>query len=303
MKQRLTQTLRQPKNVAALLVALLGAAFFFRWQNDSIQVERFECVSAKIPAAFDGFVVVCVADLHEKEFGPNNERLFAKIRAATPDVIAISGDLLVDPPLNVEFARRFIADAAKIAPVYYVSGNHEAIAPTQTEYLPFLTALKEAGATVLDGEKVELKRDGESIIIAGVADPLLELKDDCRSTSEQIVAQKLQRILPNERFALLVSHRPELAELYAKHGVDLALTGHAHGGQIRLPFVGGLAAPNQGILPRYDGGAYRIGESTTIVSRGLGPSVFPTRLFNRPHLVVCELKTSPTTRPTQPAVN
>lgn len=290
MKQRFTQFFRQPKNVAALLVALLGAALFFRWQNDSIQVERFECVSAKIPAAFDGFVVVCVADLHEKEFGPNNARLFAKIRAANPDVIAISGDLLIDPPLNVEFARQFIADAAKIASVYYVSGNHEAIAPTQTDYLPFLTALKEAGATVLDGEKVELKRGDESIIIAGVADPLLEYKTDKRLSFKRLVDRKLSRFPPDERFMLLVSHRPELAELYAKHGVDLALTGHAHGGQIRFPFVGGLFAPNQGFFPRYDGGAYKIGESTTIVSRGLGPSVFPTRLFNRPHLVVCELK-------------
>ena len=299
MKQQVIRFGSQPKNVAALLVALLGVASFFRWQNDSIQVERFECVSAKIPRAFDGFVVVCVADLHEKEFGPDNERLFTKIRAANPDVIAISGDLLIDPPLNVEFARRFVADASKIAPVYYVSGNHEAIAPTQTEYFPFLTTLQEAGATVLDGEKVELQRDGESIIIAGVADPLLELKADESWTSEKVVAEKLRRVSPNKRFTLLISHRPELAELYAKHGVDLALTGHAHGGQIRLPFVGGLAAPNQGILPRYDGGAYRIGESTTIVSRGLGPSVFPTRLFNRPHLVVCELKT----QPAQPLVN
>ncbi|MBQ2790109.1 MAG: metallophosphoesterase [Thermoguttaceae bacterium] len=300
MKQRIIPFFRRPKNLAALLVALLGAAFFFRWQNDSIQVERFEYVSAKVPAAFDGFVVVCVADLHEKEFGPNNARLFAAIRAANPDVIAISGDLIVNPPLNVEFARRFVADAAKIAPVYYVSGNHEAIAPTQTEYLPFVKALEEAGAFALDGEKVELKRDAASIVIAGVADPLLELKADRRLTSEQVVAEKLRRALPDERFCLLISHRPELAELYAKHGVDLALTGHAHGGQIRLPFVGGLVAPNQGILPRYDAGAYRIGESTTIVSRGLGPSIFPTRLFNRPHLVVCELKTN---NPTQTVVN
>ena len=296
MKQRFAQFFRRPKNVAALLVALLGAAFFFRWQNDSLQVERFECVSAKIPANFDGFVVVCVADLHEKEFGPNNARLFAAIRAANPDVIAISGDLLVDPPLNVEFARRFIADATKIAPVYYVSGNHEAAAPTQTEYFPFLNALEEAGATVLDGEKIELKRGATSIVIAGVADPLLERNPDYCLTSQAIVAPKLRRVLPDERFALLISHRPELAELYAEYGVDLALTGHAHGGQIRLPFVGGLFAPNQGFFPRYDGGAYRIGESTTIVSRGLGPSVFPTRLFNRPHLVVCELK-SPTRSP------
>lgn len=290
MKQRFIHFFRRPKNIAALLVALLGAALFFRWQNDSIQVERFECVSAKIPTAFDGFVVVCVADLHEKEFGPNNKRLFDAIRAATPDVIAISGDLLVNPPLNVDFARCFVADASKIAPVYYVSGNHEAIAPTQTEYLPFVKALKEAGATVLDGEKVEWQRGDASIVVAGVADPLLELKADQRSTSERIIAEKLRRAPPDERFYLLVSHRPELAELYAKHGVDLALTGHAHGGQIRLPFLGGLVAPNQGILPRYDAGAYRIGDSTTIVSRGLGPSIFPTRLFNRPHLVVCELK-------------
>ncbi|MBQ2789365.1 MAG: metallophosphoesterase [Thermoguttaceae bacterium] len=292
MKQRLIRFFRRPRNAAAFLLALLGAAFFFRWQNDSIQVERFEYVSEKIPAEFDGFVVVCVADLHEKEFGPNNARLFAEIRAATPDVIAISGDLLVNPPLNVEFARRFVADTAKIAPVYYVSGNHEAIAPTQAEYLPFLSALEKAGATVLDGAKVKLKRGVATITIAGVADPLLELKTNESLTSEEVVALKLRRAAPDERFYLLISHRPELAELYARHGVDLALTGHAHGGQIRLPFVGGLAAPNQGIFPHYDAGAYRIGQSTTIVSRGLGPSVFPTRLFNRPHLVVCELKTS-----------
>lgn len=291
MKQRFTLFFRRPKNLAALLVALLSAALFFRWQNDSIQVERFECVSAKVPTAFDGFVVVCVADLHEKEFGPNNKRLFAKIRAAKPDFIAISGDLLIDPPLNVEFARQFVADAAKIAPVYFVSGNHEAIAPTQTEYFPFLKALEEAGATVLSDEKVELKRGASSIVIAGIADPLLEYKTNRRFSFKRIVDEKLRRLGSDERFTILLAHHSELVEIYAKHGVDLALTGHAHGGQIRLPFVGGLFAPNQGFLPRYDAGAYRIGDTTTIVSRGLGPSVFPTRLFNRPHLVVCELKT------------
>lgn len=277
----------------AVLVALLFAASsFYYWQNETIDVETFVYENAKIPKAFDGFTIVQISDLHDKKLGRDNRRLFQKIRAAKPDMIAVTGDLTNNPTLDVDFASAFVAEAAKIAPVYYVSGNHECFADPPTQYETLLSALETRGAKVLSVEKIEVKRGDDAIVLAGFDDPFYF----CRfrwKPYRKIIAEKLGELAfdrGDKRLTILLAHRPDPLDLYADAGVDLVFVGHAHGGQIRMPFIGGLYAPEQGFFPRYTSGVYRLGGTTEIISRGLGPSVFPTRIFNRPHLVVCKLR-------------
>lgn len=238
-------------------------------------------ISATIPESFSGFRIAQVSDLHNTEFGENNSRLLDLLEAAQPDIIVITGDLVdsrrTDIPTALEFAER----AMEIAPCFYVTGNHE----SRVRKFPELEAgLRALGVTVLRNEAVFLERDGECIRLIGV--------DDCTffpgdNGNETVFAMEdaLQSLTGSE-YTILLSHRPELFWVYWRNDVDLIFSGHAHGGQFRIPFVGGLYAPDQGILPEYDCGVYGNGGVTMVVSRGLGNSAFPLRLNNPPELVV-----------------
>ena len=142
---------------------------------------------------------------------------------------------------------------------------------------------------MLENESLEICRGGEKILLVGVSDPSF-VTDYLLGDDESVMKSALLGIENNnELFTLLLSHRPELFDVYSEHEVDLALTGHAHGGQIRLPLFGGLVAPNQGLFPSYDSGLYKSGNSNMIVSRGIGNSIIPLRINNRPELIIVEL--------------
>ena len=175
----------------------------------------------------------------------------------------------------------------KIAPVYFVSGNHEA---RVSEYEDLKMGLAEAGVIVLENQKVEITRDGEAITLMGIDDPSFQesyLFGDAESVAKQAI-EMLQS--ESDGYTVLLSHRPELFELYVKTGMDLVFSGHAHGGQFRLPFIGGLVAPNQGFFPKYDAGQFTEENTTMIVSRGVGKSIIPIRFNNRPEIILAELK-------------
>ena len=151
----------------------------------------------------------------------------------------------------------------------------------------------EAGVNVLRNEKMVLEKDGAKITIAGIDDPRFVLATDKVSKMESVVGEILKGMLQDvskEEFVILLSHRPELFKMYCKQEVDMVLTGHVHGGQVRIPYIGGIIGPGQGILPDYDAGLYEAGGTKMILSRGLGQSVIPFRVNNPPELVVLELK-------------
>lgn len=278
---------------AAVLAA--AALLFCIWQNNDLTVSRSQAVSERLPAEFDGFTIVQISDLHNKSFGGEQERILAAIAGEEPDLIVITGDMIDSRWTDVEPALKFAEGAAKLAPCYYVTGNHESRVPEA--YAALKRGLTEAGAAVLDNQKVILEHNGGTITVIGVSDPTFQtgyiLGDDVSVMKDQLETLTDE----GDEYTVLLSHRPELFDVYVDAGVDLVFTGHAHGGQWRLPGVGGLIAPGQGFFPKYTSGAHTAiacGESGSretvmYVSRGLGNSLMPIRIFNRPEIVVVEL--------------
>ena len=281
------QILTKKKTICVLAGILLVLIVWTAWGNTALELNTYTISSrGLLPDAFDGYRIAQVSDLHNAEFGGGNQRLLDMLREAEPDMIAITGDLIDSRKTNFAVALAFAEEAVRIAPCYYVSGNHEA---RVSEYRELKAGLEAAGVTVLDDARVEVEIFGKSITVIGVNDPSFHA--DYLTSDAAVMDRKLSE-LPSEDagFTILLSHRPELFDTYVAHNIDLVLAGHAHGGQFRLPLIGGLIAPNQGLFPKYDDGLYSKGNTNMIVSRGLGNSIIPIRFNNRPEVVLIELK-------------
>lgn len=219
-----------------------------------------------------------ISDLHNAEFGDGQKDLIDKIEAQDADIIVITGDMIDSRRTDVDKAVELITGLGNKIPVYYVTGNHES---RVREYNELESKLIENGVTVLKNESVKIEKDSSFINIIGVDDPSfgMSANDIFHTVSE----------LKTDGYDVLLSHRPELFETYCESGAELVLCGHAHGGQVRIPFAGGLVAPNQGLFPEYTAGSYKSGSTEMIVSRGLGNSIIPLRVNNPPELVVITL--------------
>ena len=269
-----------------VMAALAALIIWTVWGNTALELNTYTVSSEELPSVFDGYRIAHVSDLHNAEMGDGNEKLLDMLREAEPDIIAITGDMIDSRNTNVAVALAFAEKAMKIAPCYYVTGNHEA---RVSECAELKAGLEAAGVVVLENERGEIELSGETITILGVDDPSFNT-DYLFGDSASVVSNTLAEIsTEDDGFAVLLSHRPELFDTYVACGVDLALSGHAHGGQFRLPFVGGLVAPNQGLFPKYDSGLYTEGNTNMIVSRGIGNSIFPFRFNNRPEVILVEL--------------
>jgi len=282
----LKHILTKKKTICILSGILLILIVWTALGNTALELNTYTISSRKLPDAFDGYRIAQVSDLHNAEFGDRNQRLLEMLREAEPDMIAITGDLIDSRKTNIAVALAFAEEAVKFAPCYYVSGNHEA---RVSEYQDLKTGLEAAGVTVLDDAQVKIEVSGESITVIGVNDPSFHA--DYLTSDAAVMDRKLSELSSEDAgFAILLSHRPELFDTYVAHDMDLILTGHAHGGQFRLPLIGGLIAPNQGLFPKYNDGLYSEGNTNMIVSRGLGNSIIPFRFNNRPEVVLIELK-------------
>jgi len=269
---------------AAVLVALV---IWIAWGNTAMELNTYTISSLKLPESFDGYRIAHVSDLHNAEMGKDNETLLSMLRDADPDMIAITGDLIDSRNTDIEVALQFVREAVKIAPCYYVTGNHEA---RVNEYGELKAEMEAAGVTVLEDVRNEISMEGETITLIGVNDPSYQT-DYLFGDAESVIDAKLEELhTENAGFTILLSHRPELFDTYADHDIDLVLSGHAHGGQFRLPFIGGLVAPNQGLFPEYDAGIYTEGNTNMLVSRGVGNSILPFRINNRPEVILIELQ-------------
>ena len=269
---------------AAVLVALV---IWIAWGNTALELNTYTISSSKLPQSFDGYRIAHVSDLHNTEMGKDNEKLLAMLRDADPDMIAITGDLIDSRNTDIEVALKFVREAVKIAPCYYVTGNHEA---RVNEYGELKAGMETAGVTVLEDVRTEISMEGATITLIGVNDPSYQT-DYLFGDSETVLNTKLEELHTEDgEFTVLLSHRPELFDAYTDHGIDLVLSGHAHGGQFRLPFIGGLVAPNQGFFPEYDAGIYTEGNTNMLVRRGIGNSILPFRINNRPEVILIELQ-------------
>lgn len=299
-----------------ILAAILAVPVLTNvYRNRTIEVKEYLINSEKLPDAFEGFTIVQVTDLHSIKEETFARKLAGLILDQHPDMIAITGDLVdsnvyireadalkssASPGIAGEATVRFVADLVKIAPVYYVYGNHEMILLDDPANNPFKVALEELGVFFANNNVYTLEKDSFYIHIAGVQDPSTLYKDPVFKNSGETSRERTIAMMDavtaelNEAFfTVLLAHRPEFFEVYAGYPVDLALTGHAHGGQIRIPLVReGIYAPNQGFFPDYTYGLYEQDAFSMIVGRGLGDSLFPFRVFNGPELVTITLTNS-----------
>lgn len=261
-------------------IVLVIAIFCIYFGNNSVVVSRYSVKSDKIPDSFNGFKIVQISDLHNAEFGKDNKSLLQPIADAEPDIIVITGDLIDSMKTDVDVAVSFAEEAVKLAPVYYVNGNHEAAVPG--EYKKLKDGLEMAGVTVLENETTDIAVASDVIKLTGINDPSFQ------DASEADYGQVLDELTYDEAYRILLAHRPECPELYADKA-DLVFSGHAHGGQFIIPFIGGVIAPNQGFFPKYYKGIYKFGNTEMVVSRGIGNSIIPVRINNKPEIVVTTL--------------
>lgn len=275
------------KKSALLLISIAVVIFavWTIWENVTVGVTHYTVASDRLPQAFNHFKIVVVSDFHNAEFGKENDTLIKLIEKEKPDIIAFTGDLVDSRRTDIETAEGLVRNLAEIAPCYYVTGNHEARLGEQYQKLEKI--LLEENVVVLHDRYTELTRNNEKILIAGLDDP--NFTDINSAVHNSILETKLDGMNLSDSYFVLLSHRPEAFEAYKSAGADLVLSGHAHGGQFRLPFIGGIAAPNQGLFPKYDGGMYSESYTTMIVSRGVGNSIIPVRINNRPEIVCVEL--------------
>lgn len=251
--------------------------------NITVETTNISISNKKIPDVFNGFTIAHISDLHNTCFGKENEKLLCKIKTAEPDIIIITGDLIDSRYTDIEVGIDFAVNALKIAPVYYVNGNHES---RLSEYKELETKLLQAGINVLINKTVEIQRLDDKITISGIEDPAFYSVNN----TENIINGLLKSIeCESNYFNILLSHRPEAFNAYVENKFDLVFSGHAHGGQFRIPFIGGILAPGQGLFPKYDSGLYSKNDTTMIVSRGLGNSLFPFRVNNTPEIIITKL--------------
>ena len=276
--------------IAVIILLILAALLFVIYRsNNRLDITKYAVADKNIPKPFDGFLIVQLSDFHNTRSKAVREQILSALLESEPDIIVITGDFIdyyrTDTDISLEFLRRLIS----VAPVYYIPGNHEA---RIDEYPQFCASAERLGARVLDDCLVSVVRGDSKIDIVGVKDPYFYKEyEPVPERRIDILSEKLKSLLQaGESYTVLLSHRPELAELYADSGVDLALCGHAHGGQFRLPFVGGVFSPSQGLLPKYTCGLYETNGKRMIVSRGIGNSSFPFRINNNPELVLIRLE-------------
>ena len=263
-----------------IFACVLVVLFCFAWyENHHLVVTYYDYESNKIVDGLNRYRIVQISDLHNASFGKDNNKLVSRIINLSPDIVVITGDIVDSSHTDIDAAIQFVQDISKTCPVYYVTGNHEYWLD-EADRQALMKGLEGAGAVILNNEKVTVSKGTASFELIGLDDKSLgdntlkSLTDSCS----------------DEDFILVLAHEPQYIQEYSCTKTDLLLSGHAHGGQFILPFIGAVVAPEQGFLPKYTAGEYQMNEMTMFVSRGLGNSVIPVRLFNDPEIVCIELK-------------
>ena len=271
-----------------LIFLISASAAFLAWQNNALEITKHKYTNNKVPDNFNGFRILHISDFHNKNF---HGRLTDKMKEINPDIIVITGDLIDRRKTDLNRAQEFIERAVKIAPTYYVSGNHEQLSH---HYAKLKEILNKHRVINMDDSYVTINKKDSKIGLAGLAAPVLINieKEGKFKDNDSHIKNTLQNLSKNFNtdFNILIAHRPEQIHIYKEFDFDLVFSGHAHGGQIRIPYVGGILSPNQGFFPKYSEGIHKEGSTSMLVSRGLGNSLFPFRIFNRPELVVVDLQ-------------
>lgn len=238
-------------------------------ENKQLHVKYYTIESSKIGSNYDGYTIVQLSDLHNSEFGEHNETLIDSVKSNNPNIIVVTGDLM-DKNSDVNTILELCKSLKEIAPVYYVNGNHEGRL-TDYQYSYLTESLIEIGVRVLENQSLLLQQGDQQIQLIGV--------DDININYSTLVDTVNELKISSETFTILLSHKPQYVDAYNQCEVDLILSGHTHGGQIRLPFIGAFIVPEQPLFPTYDQGLFELNNKSLIISNGLGESIIPIRFL------------------------
>lgn len=273
----------------SIILAVSIIVVYLYLENTSLEISYYDIVSDKIPKEFNNFKIIQISDYHNSKSKKLNEDLIDAIKNEKPNIIVITGDFIDSRNTNIDVSIDLIKNIKEVAPIYYVTGNHESGIIKSYEELK--EKMQEQNVIVLENETDVIEIEDSKINIIGINDPQM-LRESLTEDSYIIDNELEDSNYDNTIFSILLSHRPEAFSTYVENNVDLVLSGHAHGGQIRLPFIGGIVAPNQGLFPKYANGLFKESNTSMIVSRGIGNSIMPLRVNNRPELVIVTLKNS-----------
>lgn len=274
------------RNKRILALSMTPFLFWMLHTNVCVAFTRYAISFDSLPTSVEGFKIAQISDFHNAVHHDVTKSIVDGLKEENPDMIAITGDLIDSRHTNVEVALKLVEGLVKIAPCYYVTGNHEARVADGV-YQKLEKGLMECGVVVLRDSEVLLSKGGERLSLIGLDDP--SFADSITGIAKTMSTDRINELSSEGFFSILLSHRPEYYKLYERTDVNLVLSGHAHGGQFRIPFIGGLAAPDQGLFPKYDSGVYQAGEFAMVVSRGIGNSIMPIRFNNQPEVILIEL--------------
>lgn len=274
--------------ISYIVIVILIGVFLFAvdliLSQKYISVTRYRYQNPEIKQSFK---IVDLTDLHNFQYGDENCRLINKVKNESPDVIFLTGDMLNADEERTDILMNLIQQLVNIAPVYASLGNHEIEYMQLSGNRNLIAQMEEAGATVLDKKYIDIEIKNQKVRLGGIYGYVLSSDD--KEDPEHTFMEEFQ---DTDRFKILLSHMPEGLLLWKSMeywDVDLVFSGHVHGGQMRIPFVGGLYDPEEGFFPTYTKGMYECGNGTMVLSAGLGSSRGIPRVNNLPELVVCEI--------------
>ncbi len=268
-------------SVAVLLCILIYWGFY-----NGLVVRKYIVESRKLNDG-ESIRIVLITDLHSHIYGENQREIVSIIERQKPDIIALGGDI-ADDIVPIKGTELLLEGIKTLAPIFYVSGNHEF---WTGDISSVKSSIREQGAVILESEYREIKIRSAELIIGGVDDPDIVHYEKPDYNWLGKMNSSFIRLKDAPIYKILLAHRPELIEMYKENNFDLVLSGHAHGGQVRIPLLlNGLYAPNQGWFPKYAGGIYKHGVTTHIVSRGVSYNPRLPRIFNPPEIVVIDIK-------------
>lgn len=250
---------------------------------NGLKTTNYEVASSKLPKSFDGYKIANISDLHSIYFGNNQEELIDAIEEFEPDIIVLTGDIIDENNIDFDCVNKLLTGICDIAPVYSVSGNHEH--SNYRSHMKLKALYKSYGVSVLDNEEVIITKGNDEIRLYGL--------EYFGSYTSENLTHMLEDLLPkadDNYYSILLNHRSDIFDELVPYGYELIISGHTHGGIIRLPFIGGILSNNRTFFPKYDGGVFEKEESILVSSKGLGESNSIPRFYNRRELVFITLK-------------
>ncbi len=280
--------------IAFVVICLL---VFVEWMREihTFIITNYYITSKKLKGLKKEKKIVFLSDLHSCSYGTNNEKLIRAIKRENPDYILVAGDMVVAKPgATIDVACSLLKELATICDVYFANGNHEQRMKENTKmfgntFAEFQKEMKKYGIKTLPNEKVELNWDGIPVEIYGLEMPTCKYKKFKKQTFTQEEVQELLDVTDKNRYNVLIAHNPMFIHSYLEWGADLVLSGHLHGGVVRLPGIGGIITPDFTVFPKYSGELTKVGDAAVVVSKGIGIHTIKVRLFNPAEVVVMHI--------------